>query len=215
MKEYIAMVVSVNDPDGHNRAQVRVSEMFPESRIPDDVLPWATYKLPVGAGFNEGSFVPAKPGHYVWVDFPFIDSKGTEDTRRPRITGSVQLCPDGLPNMPHDSFGGVKSRDGLHKYPKVDDGQGEMVVDPDYEATKDSVVGRAPALTLEGWSFRLQNGAWTCEHLKTGSRFEFSENGFFDLFTTQNGFVRATKKLTIKAGELILKATKLIKFEFP
>ncbi|MBU2648767.1 phage baseplate assembly protein V [bacterium] len=211
MKEYQAKVTNITDPDKRNFVQVRVFEMFPEGLVPDSDLPWAEFKLPPGAGFNEGAFHPVRVGHYVWVDFPYRDEKGNEDTRRPRITGGCHLCPDGLPNMPHDAFDGPRSLDGLFKYPKGDDGN----VDPDYEETKDSVFSRSAAFTKEGFSFRVQNGALTVTHLKTGSRFEITENGYLDLFTAQNGFIRAAKKLVIKAAELVLISSKKIGFEFP
>jgi hypothetical protein len=207
-RELIAIVVS--DPDERNFSQVRIPELFPEGKVPKKDLPYAQYKLPVGAGFNEGTFVPAKIDHWVWVDFPFLTEKNQPDTRRPRITGSVHYCPDGLPNLPHDAFNGIMSLDGLHQYPKINN-----AVDPDYEATKDSVVGRSTAFTKEGFNFRVQNGALTVTHLKTGARYEISESGHFDLFTPQNGFIRVGQKLKIIAGELILKSTKAIGFDLP
>ena len=202
--------MSVSDPDGYNRAQVRIPELFPEGKVPEINLPWAEYKLPIGAGFNEGTFVPAVIDEYVWVDFPFINEKNQPDTRRPRITGSVHHCPGGLPNVPHDTFNGIMSLDGLHQYPKENN-----AVDPDYEATKDSVVGRSAGFTKEGFNFRVQNGALTVTHLMSGARFEISESGHFDLFTPQNGFIRALQKLKIIAGELVLKSTKTIGFDLP
>lgn len=208
MREYIAKIVS--DPDERMFSQVRIPELFPEGKVPEMDLPWAQYKLPVGARFNEGTFIPAKVNDWVWIDFPFINEKNQPDTRRPRITGSVHFNPEGLPNMPHDTFNGILSLDGLHQYPKENN-----AVDPDYEETKDSVRGRAGGTTIEGMNFRVQNGALTITHLKTGARFEISESGHFDLFTTQNGFIRAVQKLKILAGELVLKSTKAVGFDFP
>lgn len=91
------------DPRNAKRVQVRVIGLFPES-IPVKSLPWATYRLPVGARVNEGSFIPVQAGDMVWVDFPF-----NGDTRRPRITGGMHLWPDDELNLPHETFGGPDS----------------------------------------------------------------------------------------------------------
>jgi hypothetical protein len=100
--EYVAQVVSVSDPEGYMRVQVRVRDLF--DGIPDADLPWATYKLPPGSRPNDGFFIPVDEGDWVWVDFPFGG-----DSRRPRITGSVHYCPDTLPSFPHESFSGAES----------------------------------------------------------------------------------------------------------
>jgi hypothetical protein len=70
-------------------------------KVPKKDLPWAEYRLPLGARANDGTFCPVKKGDYVWVDFPYQG-----DTRRPRITGSVHFAPDGVPNLPHEAFAG-------------------------------------------------------------------------------------------------------------
>ncbi len=174
------------------------------SRDEDD-YPWAEIMFHGANGFNEGAYIPYKKGMSVWVEF--IEG----DRNYPLVVGSCMASPDGLLDAPHDSFGAVKSLDGLHEFPIGEDG----VAEPDYQETKASVEGRAVAFTKEGFNFRIQNGALTITHLKTGGRFEFSEGGFLDLFTKENGFIRAQRKLKIIAGELILKASKSIDFEFP
>jgi uncharacterized protein YjbJ (UPF0337 family) len=95
--EYIGVVESVDDPEKFMRVRVRVYDIFPD--VSEDCLPWATYKLPIGARPQEGEFVPVKVGDLVWVDFPF-----NGDTRRPRITGSVHYCPEGVPNLPVEAY---------------------------------------------------------------------------------------------------------------
>jgi hypothetical protein len=95
--EYIGVVESVDDPEKLMRARVRVYDIFPDVSV--DSLPLATYKLPIGARPQEGEFVPVKVGDLVWVDFPF-----NGDTRRPRITGSVHYCPEGVPNLPVEAY---------------------------------------------------------------------------------------------------------------
>jgi hypothetical protein len=101
--EYPARVEDVNDPTGQMLVRVRVYGVFADNVATDD-LPWAEYKLPVGARANDGFFVPCQVNDFVWVDFPY---KG--DTRRPRITGSMHYCPDGKPNLPHEAWGGPDS----------------------------------------------------------------------------------------------------------
>ena len=99
--EYIALVESVDDPESLMRAQVRVFGVFTD-KTPKADLPWAEYKLPIGARVNDGMFTPVDVGDYVWVDFPYPPG----DSRRPRITGSVHHSPGKIPNLPHESFAG-------------------------------------------------------------------------------------------------------------
>ena len=97
--EFVGKVENTGDPKGLLRVQVRVFPFF--EGVPVSTLPWAEYKLPVGARAGEGVFTPVKEGDWVWVDFPY---RG--DTRRPRITGSVHFCPGEAPNLPHDAWEG-------------------------------------------------------------------------------------------------------------
>lgn len=102
--EYPARVENIEgDPKNAKRVQVRVLNLFTDN-VPVKALPWATYKLPIGARQNNGSFIPVQVGDMVWVDFPF-----NGDTRRPRITGSVHMWPDGELDLPHETFGGSES----------------------------------------------------------------------------------------------------------
>ena len=98
--EYIGTVETVDDPENLMRVKVRVLPLFPDEIKVSD-LPWAEYKLPIGARAGEGIFNPVKVGDYVWVDFPH-----NGDTRRPRITGAVHYCPDKVSNLPHDAWAG-------------------------------------------------------------------------------------------------------------
>lgn len=183
---------------------VRVEIPSVSYSLNEEKYPWAEIQLYGANDFNEGSFIPFKVGQPVWVEF----IQG--DRNFPLVTGSCMFSPEGIFQGPHDAFGGVSSLDGLHMNPM--DGE---AVDSDYEETKESVQGRAVAFTKEGWGFRIQNGALTCTHLKTLSRFEFSESGHFDLYTTENGFIRAKNKLKIWAAELLLKISKTVKLEVP
>jgi len=100
--EYIGRVESVSDPDHLMRVQVRVMVIHTD-KVPTKDLPWAEYKLPVGARVNDGFFTPVDVGDWVWIDYPY-----NFDPRRPRITGSVHHAPGGTPNFPHESFAGAQ-----------------------------------------------------------------------------------------------------------
>ncbi len=70
-REYEATVVSTSDdPKDYLRVTVRVHGLMDE--VPDNSLPLATYKLPIGAGADRGDFTPAQKGDVVWVDFPHV-----------------------------------------------------------------------------------------------------------------------------------------------
>lgn len=99
--EYIGKVVDVADPKKLLRARVRVFSVFSDD-VPAADLPWAEYRLPVGSRFNDGFFIPADVGDFVWVKFPYDG-----DTRRPVIIGSAHYAPDGKPNFPHEAWQGT------------------------------------------------------------------------------------------------------------
>jgi len=103
--EYEAIVVSDRDPDNNMRVLVRLLGL--QDNVPEEELSWATYKLPVGHRPGDGDFMPAQVDDIVWVDFPYT-SHGQPDTRRPRITGSVHYCPEGIPNFPDEAWRGPK-----------------------------------------------------------------------------------------------------------
>ena len=98
--EYIGCVECIDDPDKMMRVQVR-DMVHHTAKVPTKDLPWAEYKLPVGARVNDGFFVPVDIGDWVWIDYPY-----SGDPRRPRITGSVHHAPGKIPNLPHESFAG-------------------------------------------------------------------------------------------------------------
>ncbi len=99
--EYIGRVENVNDPEGLLRVQVRDMVHHTE-QVPTKALPWAEYKLPVGARVNDGFFTPVDVGDWVWLDYPYEGN-----SRRPRITGSVHMAPGKVPNFPHEVFSGA------------------------------------------------------------------------------------------------------------
>ena len=95
-REFPAIVKSVHD----EQFRVRVQVLGWFDGVPEQDLPYAEYRLPVGARPNDGSFTPCDVGDYVWVDFPHGG-----DTRRPRITGGMHYCPGGVPNLPTELSG--------------------------------------------------------------------------------------------------------------
>ena len=97
--ERVARVIDTEDPEGLLKVKVRVLGVMDDAL--EENLPWAEYKLPVGARLNEGFFTPVQPLDYVWVDFPYDG-----DTRRPRITGGVHFAPEEAPNLPHEAWEG-------------------------------------------------------------------------------------------------------------
>ena len=103
MAEYQGIVVNAKgDPKKKLRVQVRIPGLM--DGVPDDKLPWAEYRMPVGAGAGRGDFTPAQKGDTVWMDFPY-QTHGKEDTRKPRIVGSVHNAPSGVLNTPDESYG--------------------------------------------------------------------------------------------------------------
>jgi len=157
--EFIGLVESVDDPKKLMRVQVRVQPLFPKE-IPIKHLPWAEYKLPVGARPNDGFFTPVKVGDYVWVDFPYGG-----DTRRPRITGSVHFCPGGNPNLPHEAWTGPESIE--HK---------KVGKQPD--STPPGYHDGSILINQNGFCIELRNDESLCiTHRSTGTEIEITPDG--------------------------------------
>ena len=126
--EYIGKVEDVTDPKKLLRVRVRVFSVFTDA-VPMADLPWAEYRLPVGSRFNDGFFIPADVGDFVWVKFPYDG-----DTRRPVIIGSAHYAPDGKPNFPHEAWVG----DSVHKHKR----KGNESDPADHEYHKDVVFSQ-------------------------------------------------------------------------
>lgn len=154
--EYRAVVIDVADPDKLMRAKIRLIGLWDD--LPVESLPWAEYKLPIGARLNEGGFDPCLVGDYVWVDFV------NGDTRCPRITGSCHYCPDGVPNMPHEAFVG----ESIHEHKRHED-EPKPPAPLYHEAVVFSRFGVLIEIAPDS-SYRLT-------HKASGTAFEFTKDG--------------------------------------
>lgn len=182
--ELEAMVVSVQDPEKQLRVQVRIFGLFDD--VPDEDLPWATYKLPVGARPSEGDFTPVHVGDLVWIDFPYY-MHNRKDTRRPRITGSVHHCPEGKPNTPAEAHAGETYQ---HKRSNK-----EPV--PSKKPYHDSRVYIMHGIMVE----YEQGGVYRVTHQKSGTAFEFDARGDSILHTEGNQHSSSTKDTENHAGK--------------
>lgn len=165
--ELEAIVVSVDDPEKRLRVQVRIFGLFDD--VPDQDLPWATYKLPVGARVGEGDFTPVKVKDLVWIDFPYY-MHSRKDTRRPRITGSIHHCPEEIPNLPAEAFKGegVYQHKRSHKEP--------VPVAAEYHSSRVYIMHGIMVEYAEGGIYRVT-------HQESGTGFEFDARGHSVLHT--------------------------------
>lgn len=165
--ELEAIVLSVDDPEGMLRVQVRIFGLFDD--VPDHDQPWATYKLPVGARVGEGDFTPVHEGDLVWIDFPYY-MHSRKDTRRPRITGSIHHCPEKIPNLPAEAFKGegVYQHKRSHKEPKP--------VAQDYHSSRVYIMHGIMVEYEKGGVYRVT-------HQASGTGFEFDARGHSVLHT--------------------------------
>lgn len=184
-----ATVVSVDDPKKYKRVQVRPVALF--DGVQDNDLPWAEIKLPVSARANEGDFTPFKKGDVVWIDFPYI-TLNEIDMRRPRITGSVHLAPNGILNLPHEVFGGQD----VHTHKRLNN-------EPKAKPAKDSKVMTLHGITVEV----VSDGIWRVFHRNSGTELELSEHILAhsekELFVSakETGRIETGKALTIVVND--------------
>ena len=179
----------IYEVDTRSEGLGRVKVFVPGVLEKDDKAPWASVRRPVGARFNEGSFIPLKIDDYVEVIF-----RNGGDQRYPHIVGSLLHAPNGLLNAPHDAVGGPKVLDGSHDRPSVEEG---------YDQPSDTPYN-TPAFTMGDLTFKILRGRLTVTSRKTNTSFEISEKGNIDLFAKESLFLRAKKKLVLKASEIKL-----------
>ena len=183
--ELEAIVVSVEDPEQQMRVQVRVFGLF--DGVEDSDLPWATYKLPIGARVGEGDFTPVQVADLVWIDFPYY-THGKKDTRRPRITGSIHHMPGGVPNLPPGTYGQCEfNHRRSHNEPDVERS-------PEYHQDR--------VYILHGMMFEVQsNSVYRITHMNTGTSFEFDARGNSILHVEGDSHHSATKDIEVHAGK--------------
>jgi hypothetical protein len=169
--EYVAEVVSVDDPERKYRVQVRVYDLFGDAPAGD--LPWAIYKLPAGARPNDGLAMPVQKGDLVWVDFPF-----NGDTRRPRIVGSVHHMPGKEPAIPHDAWQGG----GQLQHKRAP----EQPV-PETPGYHEDVVFRQHGVALQ----ITKGGAFRVTQVASGTSVEVAVDGSIVLHSEKDIFVSA------------------------
>lgn len=176
--EYIGRVECIDDPEHLMRVQVRVLAIHTEM-VPMKDLPWAEYRLPVGARVNDGFFTPVDVGDWIWCDFPF-----SGDPRRPRITGSVHHAPGNVPNFPHESFAGAGKL--THKT------TGEEPVPAAAAYHKNAVF------TQHGTTIEINaDSSLSVTQRATGTAIRISPQGDITLHGERNIFLSATESLKV------------------
>lgn len=186
--DYAAKIIKTGTADSYFMVQVEIPELF-EGAVKED-LPWATYKLPVGAGPNHGEFTPASEGDYVWVDFPFL-TEGVIDTRRPRVTGAMHYAPEEVPALPHEVFHGDEKL--VHKRTS------EEPEVPERE------VGTAKVATFHGITIELeQEGAYRVTHRDTGTALEITEQGDIVSHSEKKQYLSAKEEGRIETGKSLM-----------
>ncbi len=192
--DYIARVTAVGGTDKFLMVQVEIPELL--AGADPDLLPWATYLLPVGFRLNEGDFTPVQIEDWVWVDFPFM-SHGEVDTRRPRIKGAMHAAPDEIPLVPHDVFGGDE---------KLEHKRTDLQPKP---AAKEP--NQARVITIGGLTVEMErDGAYRVTNRGTGTAFEITEEGQVVNHSEKEQFMSSVEKTLIEsAKEVEVHGTKI------
>ncbi|MGL5906205.1 MAG: phage baseplate assembly protein V [Shewanella sp.] len=184
-------ITSVDHPDKLLLAQVRVLGLW--DTLPASDLPWAEYLLSVGARTNDGDFSPVQVGDFVWCSF----DRG--DSRYPIIVGACHYAPQGVPNLPHESFAGDQSYE--HKRTDAQPKPAAAQYHKDRVSTQfNFMVERTAA------------GALRATHKPTGTAIEITQDGQIVLHseldsfdsTEQNKLIEAKLKITATAKQQIL-----------
>jgi hypothetical protein len=175
---YRCVVEDIAHPDGLMLARVRILGEWDNVNLVN--LPWAEYMLPVGARPNDGEFRPAQKGDYVWCEF----DRG--DSRYPIIKGSCFYAPNGVPNLPHESFAGGQSF--THKRTAA-----QPV--PDSAKYHRDMVSTQFNFMIE----RTATGALRATHKPTGTAIEITKDGQMVLHSENDSFESTTHNKLLEA----------------
>lgn len=191
--DYIGQVVNTKQgEDGASlRVQVRIKGLW--DAISDSDLPWASLKLPIGAGANRGDYSPLQSGDYVWVDFPF-SAHGRKDRRQPRITGSVHVAPNEVPLLPHEAFKGSEA------YQHQRSGDEPTAKQADYATSKVLTYNGSTIEMAEGGVLRLYTRA-------TGAILELNGEGKVLVKGASDITITTPADLKIRANNIDIKAS--------
>lgn len=183
--DYAAKVVKLSGKDQFLMAQVDIPELLEGADA--NLLPWATYLLPVGASANSGDFTPATVGDWVWVDFPYV-THGQADTRKPRIKGSMHYAPNEVPNLPHETFGGAEKL--VHKRTG------------DETAPTSKAENEARVITVGNTTIELEkDGAIRLTNRANGSSIEICEAADIVSHSEGKQFVSSKNETLIESGK--------------
>ena len=175
---YRCIVEDVEHPDKLMLAKVRILGEWEGVNVAD--LPWAEYKLSVGARANDGDFKPVQKGDLVWCEF----DRG--DSRYPIITGSCFYAPDGVPNLPHESFNGDKA----YQHKRTD----KQPKPPAAQYHKDRVSTQFNFLVEQ-----TAAGALRATHKPTGTAIEITQDGQIVLHAENDSFESTTHNKLLEA----------------
>lgn len=176
--KYRCKVEAVDNPDGLILARVRILGEW--DGVPVKLLPWAEYLLPVGARANDGDFKPAQVGDIVWCSF----DRG--DSRYPIIEGSAYFTPAGVPNLPHEVFGG----DEVYQHKRT-------ASQPAAEAATHHID--RVSTQYEFMFERLHTGGIRATHKPTGTAFEITKDGQLIIHVEEDSFESTSKSKLLEA----------------
>lgn len=196
--KYKAVVGKTVHPEGLMMCQVKLVTLW--DGMGEDDLPWAEYSFPVGA-----SFIPAKTGDLVWVEFP-----QDGDSRYPLIVGACSVAPKGTPNTPPESSG----KGTPYKQADVDGAPTLPPITPSADG-----VSRRNGLIEQ----RTAKGGLMFTHEASGTRFGFNDAGELFIYAAKvmhiacggkidmastGDFTQKTAKYTLTAsGDTAIKAS--------